>query len=149
MTTYLIALAIAFFGATFHWFKRYTRNQTNSSLIEYITAYKGYTMASIGSIMTTVGALLGSGHLDISNPSTISSLLLGGYFLDSGINKDIHDDTIENFEIEEYPMEQIQDIEEKTLKHENNSNINPHQVQRPVITDVVEKDSKRIGEDVD
>lgn len=88
MTIYLLSLLIALAGSTLHWAKRYTRNQTHNNLLNYMMAFKSHTVASLGAILASVGVVASSGILDLHDPAMVSNLILGGYAIDSAINKD-------------------------------------------------------------
>ncbi len=89
MLIYGAAFLISLLGSTLHWVKRYTREQTSRNFLQYLKDFKLYTIASLGAVITSVAATLGSmGDVDLSSPLLISLLLSNGYTIDSVINKD-------------------------------------------------------------
>ncbi len=89
MTIYFLSVLVSLGGATFHWLKRYMREQTSRNLWQYLIDFKTYSLMSLGAVLASVGTVLSIvPDPDFSNPAFISHLLLGGYTIDSVVNKD-------------------------------------------------------------
>lgn len=85
---FLLFSFVGFVGMVVHWIKRCLREESKSSLIEYLLVHRSYTLMSIMTYLGAMGALVATGIVDFTSSQSLGLAFTTGYMIDSAVNKD-------------------------------------------------------------
>lgn len=86
MTTIVLAYLVGLLGSIAHWAKKYSRDQTEDTILHHFKENIPHTIACLATLSGAIAGFTSVG-IDLSETKDLSMLFLAGYGIDSAVNK--------------------------------------------------------------